>query len=71
MGYNHQNPVRTESAEIASQIDQKIHNIWKAHPNYSCIESSSDFIDKVSAAVRQIQTLVPDCCKQHLKEIQK
>lgn len=71
MGYNHQNPIRTESAALASQIDQRIHNIWKSHPHYSCIESTSNFIEKVSEAVRQIQLLVPECCKKHLQAVQK
>lgn len=71
MGYNHQNPIRTESAELATQIDQRIHHIWKSHPHYSCIESKNSFIEKVSEAVHLIRSFVPECCREHLKEIKK
>lgn len=65
MGYNYQNPVRIESAELAMQIDQKIHNIWKGHPHYSCIESKSNFLEKVNEAAQRIHSFVPECCRTH------
>lgn len=65
-GYNYQNPIRVESAELAAKIDEKIHLIWKAHSNYSVIESSDNFIEKVHEAARRIQSFVPECCKEHL-----
>lgn len=66
MGYNYQNPMRIESAELAAKIDRKIHEIWKGHPKYSCIESTNDFIDKIQEAAKRIQSFVPECCKEHL-----
>lgn len=66
-GYNHQNPIRIETAHQASEIDKKIHEIWKNHPNYFLIESKADFSEKVNLAVRAIQSFVPECCKGHLK----
>jgi len=71
MGYNHQNPIRIESAELAAKIDHKIHETWKSHPNYSCIKSSESFVEKLHKATKQIQALVPECCRQHLEEIKK
>lgn len=71
MGYNYQNPIRTESAELASEIDQRIHDIWKTHPQYSCIESKNSFIDKVNEASQSIQSLIPECCREHLNEVRK
>lgn len=70
-GYNHQNPVRVESAELAAKIDNKIHKVWMKHPNYSVIESTDSFIEKVQTAAKRIQSLVPDCCKAHLLELGK
>lgn len=70
-GYNYQNPIRVESAELAAKIDQKIHEVWKGHPSYSQIESMDNFIDKVHRAADRIQSYVPECCREHLEEIGK
>lgn len=66
-GYNHQNPIRTESAEEASIIDQRIHEIWKNHPNYNRIEMTDNFIEKVQKAALLIHTFLPECCRNQLK----
>lgn len=71
MGYNYQNPIRTESAELAFKIDQRIQDIWKDHPQYSRVESKSSFIDKINEASQRIQSFVPDCCREHLSEVRK
>lgn len=63
MGYNHRNPIRVESAEMAQKIDQKIHDIWKNHPNYHEIPSTSDFSEKVFQAAKLIRTYIPECCR--------
>jgi len=65
-GYNHQNPVRTESAEEAVIIDQKIHEVWKNHPHYTRIESTHSFITKVYRSYMSIQKFLPTCCKEQL-----
>lgn len=67
MGYNHQNPIRTETAELAARIDHRIHEIWKSHPNYFVIESANNFLNKIEHASKQIQSLVPSCCREHLE----
>lgn len=64
-GYNHQNPVRTETAEQAAVIDQKIAEIWKKHPRYEAIESATDFMRKAFNAVNAIKQYVPSCCRRH------
>ena len=71
MGYNYQNPIRTESAELAFKIDQRIYDIWKTHPHYTCIESKRSFIDKINEATVRIQSLVPECCREHLNDGRK
>lgn len=65
-GYNHQNPIRIETAEAAAIIDQRIHEVWKSHPNYFLIESTTEFTEKIQKATNHIQTLIPECCKSHL-----
>ncbi len=65
-GYNHQNPLRIESADLAAKIDQRINEAWKAHPNYILIDSTENFIEKVQRATKVIQAFVPECCKQHM-----
>ena len=64
-GYNHQNPIRTESAEQAAQIDQKIHEVWMSHPNYHMVESTDTFLEKVDRAFKLIESYVPKCCREH------
>lgn len=61
----------TESAELASKIDLRIHDIWKTHPQYSCIDSKSSFMDKLNEAASRIQSFVPECCREHLNEVRK
>jgi len=61
-GYNHQNPVRTESAEVAAMIDQKIYEVWKDHPQYHVIESQKDFSDKMHSAILCLKNYIPPCC---------
>lgn len=67
--YNHQNPVRIESAEAATVIDQKIHEIWKDHSNYIEIRSTDFFSQKIFDASKAIEPFLPACCKKHCKEV--
>ncbi len=53
-GYNHQNPIRSESPDQAMAIDQKLLSIWSTHPNRYLIESSHNFLDKVTETLRII-----------------
>ena len=53
-GYNHSNPLRTESAAFASVIDKKIEAIWAQHPRYHSIDSHSDFMTKAQTAIELI-----------------
>lgn len=64
-GYNHQNPVRTESAEKAALIDQKIWKVWEKHPRRFSVESSEAFLPKVAKAIEFIRQELPECCKSH------
>ena len=70
MGYNYKNPLRIESPIQASEIDNRIAEIWKHHPCYDVIESSEDFMTKAQAAIKLIYNLIPKCCLENLKNRQ-
>jgi hypothetical protein len=65
-GYNHENPLRTESATAAAQVDSRILEAWERHPRRFVVESSSDFLDKAAEALRILRDEMPDCCKGHV-----
>lgn len=65
--YNHQNPVRIESAETAILIDQKIHEIWKHHSQYFEVRSTDFFSQKILDATKAIEPFLPLCCQKNLK----
>lgn len=46
-GYDHSNPVRTESPEEAAALDARILDVWSVHPNRIVVESTARFMDKV------------------------
>lgn len=61
-GYNHQNPVRIETADEAREIDRRIEIAWSGHPQRSVVESQADFLHKLTAALELIRLQVPACC---------
>ncbi|MFA5911654.1 MAG: ATP-binding protein [Vicinamibacterales bacterium] len=65
-GYNHQNPLRTESATAAAEIDTRIALAWERHPRRFIVESSADFLDKAARAVAILRDEVPACCRGHV-----
>jgi hypothetical protein len=65
-GYNHQNPLRTESAAAAADIDARIVQAWERHPRRFIIESSAEFLDKASKALDVLRGELPDCCQRHV-----
>lgn len=52
------NPIRNESNERAIEIDQKLQNIWKQHPNFHLIKSRPSFLKKVSEGLNIIKTVM-------------
>lgn len=62
LGYNHINPLRTETAAQARVIDDKIAKIWSGHPRYRTVESAHDFLTKAHKALRYIMDDLPGCC---------
>jgi len=61
-GYNRRNPVRTESAEEAMEIDAKIEAAWEGHPRRFFIESTGSFMEKAEKALQILRKQIPKCC---------
>lgn len=64
-GYNHQNPLRTETAEGAAILDQKIADAWARHPRVLVVENQPEFSSKARVALEFLSREVPDCCRGH------
>lgn len=70
-GYNHKNPLRTETALQAKAIDDKIASIWSKHPHYHVIESETEFLIKAQKALSHIKKYIPACCGDALRHVIK
>ena len=68
-GYNHQNPLRTETATEASVIDEKIAEAWKDHPRRFVVDSEQDFLIKVRKTLELIRNEIPSCCIEHFNDL--
>lgn len=66
-GYNHLNPLRTESPSDAAQIDARIHRAWEAHPRRFEVASSMDFDSKLAHALKILRAELPECCVGHAR----
>jgi predicted ATPase len=65
-GYNNQNPLRTENATAAADIDARILRAWERHPRRYVVESSAEFLDKAARALEILRGELPDCCRRHV-----
>jgi predicted ATPase len=64
-GYNHQNPLRVESAIEAAAIDARLANAWSKHPRRFEVASMADFIAKVARVIEIVRGELPECCRKH------
>jgi predicted ATPase len=64
-GYNHDNPVRIESADEAARADARIYAAWEPHPRRVVIPAYPWFLDKLEAAIEAVRQQVPPCCRGH------
>jgi predicted ATPase len=64
-GYNHQNPLRIESAVEAAAIDARIAESWVGHPRRFEVGPMPDFLAKVARVVEIVRAELPDCCRRH------
>jgi hypothetical protein len=65
-GYNHQNPLRIESAEDAATIDKRIMVAWDTHPRRFIVEASPDFLNKAAGVLEILRGEMPECCRRHV-----
>lgn len=64
-GYNHQNPLRVESAVEAAAIDARIAAAWAEHPRRFEVPSMPDFLAKVARVIELVRGELPACCRKH------
>jgi predicted ATPase len=64
-GYNHQNPLRLESAEEASLIDQRVFEAWANHPHRFIVEPAPNFLAKAKRVLDILRQELPECCRRH------
>lgn len=62
-GYNHDNPLRVESAAEAAKIDAKIAAAWARHPRRFEVPATHDFLSKATRAIELVQAELPACCR--------
>jgi hypothetical protein len=66
-GWENRNPLRTETAAQAAEIDARIVRAWEGHPRRTFIESAPDFLAKARRAVEAIRAELPACCRLPLE----
>jgi predicted ATPase len=64
--YNHDNPLRVESAAEAARIDARIAEAWAGHLRYLVVANTTDFLDKAHRALELLRAELPACCREHL-----
>lgn len=64
-GYNHANPVRTESAMEAAALDARIADAWSGHRHRVFVDSTPDFLVKAAQVLELIRAALPACCRSH------
>lgn len=60
-GY-HTDPIRTEPAGRAAEIDGRIAEVWRKHPHRFLVEAETDFTAKAGRALELIRNVMPACC---------
>jgi predicted ATPase len=66
-GYNHNNPLRIESALEAAAIDERILRAWEGHPRRVVVDAASDFLSKAAHVVAVVRAETPQCCQSNFK----
>jgi predicted ATPase len=66
-GYNHNNPLRQETATEAAAIDAKIALAWAGHPRRFEVEATTDFLSKALRALAIVRDQLPACCRTHAR----
>lgn len=61
-GYNHDNPLRVESALEAAALDARIAAAWSGHPRRYEVPANGDFLAKAAKAIEILRSELPGCC---------
>jgi predicted ATPase len=64
-GYNHDNPLRVETARQAAAIDERIARVWGRHPRVVTVDCKPRFLDKLHAIIDVIRGELPKECRDH------
>lgn len=64
-GYGHSNPIRTESATEAAEVDSKLEAVWRRHPKRFLVESNENFLAKAKETIKILNNELPECCRSH------
>lgn len=59
LGYNNANPMRIESPKEAAEIDAKIEEVWRGHPNRFLVPATESFQDKLDQVAHIIRSALP------------
>lgn len=65
-GYNHQNPLRTETAIEAAEVDLRILHVWQTHPRRFIVDATPDFLSKAARVLALLRAELPECCRHHV-----
>ena len=65
-GYNHDNPLRVESATEAASVDERLMAAWSTHPRRFIVEPSPDFFAKARHVLEILRAELPQCCRHHV-----
>lgn len=65
-GYNHQNPLRTETAIEAAEVDRRILDVWATHSRRFIIDATPDFLAKAAHVLQVLRGELPECCRHHV-----
>ncbi len=68
-GYNHENPLRVETAAEALAIDARIEAAWATHPRRVFVESCDTFLEKLSRVLVILRKELPAECLDHMPPV--
>ena len=65
-GYNHENPLRLETAMEAAALDARVERAWSSHPRRFVVDAFPDFISKAARTLQVLRGEMPECCRHHV-----
>jgi predicted ATPase len=58
-GYDHSNPLRTETAKEARTLDRRIQQVWRGHPRQILVPHRRSFMEKVETVLSILRQELP------------